>query len=214
MIVTAFSDTHGLHRKVTLPKSSILIFAGDCMTCGYKEHELIDFLEWYHEQDAPNKVMIAGNHDRFIENHRGLFLEMLNDYPSIKYLEDDGDIINGLWIWGTPHVRHFCNWAFNRSEEQLEKAFSNIPDDVDILITHGPQYGTLDKFETGEHIGEKTLEKRINDLTHIRYHIFGHVHCEYGMRDNPQYKSLNVSQVNEQYQLVNKPMSLKIYPHG
>lgn len=213
MLVTAFSDTHGLHRDVILPKSDILIFAGDAMTCGYKEYELIDFLEWFNEQDAPNKIMIAGNHDRYIENNRGLFLDIINDYSTIEYLEDSSTIVNGIFIYGTPHSRHFCNWAFNRTDDQMERAFSNIPTDVDILVSHTPQYGILDKLERGDLVGEKTLSSQFERFTHIKYHIFGHIHCGYGRHDNG-YTSLNVSVVNEQYELKNNPVTFKIRPNG
>lgn len=213
MIVTAFSDTHGLHDKISLPKSDLLIFAGDCMTCGYKEHELLYFLKWFHNQDAEHKIMIAGNHDRYIENYRPLFKEMLNSFPSIVYLENEGTVINDINIWGTPDSKEFCKWAFNKPEDKLEKIFSQIPDDVEILVSHAPQYGTLDQLENGESVGEKTLSNQFNRLKDIRYHIFGHIHCGYG-RLNTNYTSLNVSVVNEQYQLQNNPVTFKIYPHG
>lgn len=214
MTITAFSDTHGLHRLVDLPKSDILIFAGDAMTCGYKEHELIDFLDWYNGQSAKYKIMIAGNHDRYIENYRGLFQDLLKYYPSVTYLEDEGTIINGLYIWGTPHSKHFCNWAFNRNDEEMEKAFGGIPDDVEILISHAPQYGVLDKLERGERVGEKSLSRQFSRFSHIRRHIFGHIHCEYGEQKLDGYIAMNVSVVNEQYELQNNPKTFTIYPHG
>lgn len=214
MIVTAFSDTHGHHRSLRLPQSDMLIFGGDAMTCGYKEYELIDFLKWFHGQDSKHKIMIAGNHDRYIENNRGLFQDLLKDYPSITYLENSGAIINGLFIWGTPDSKEFCNWAFNKNDEHLDKIFSAIPDDIDILVSHAPQYGVLDMLERGEQVGEKTLQKQFPRFTHIRYHVFGHIHCQYGQQNLPNYKALNVSVVNEQYELTNQPILFKIYPHG
>lgn len=214
MKVTAFSDTHGLHRKVVLPKSDMLLFGGDAMTCGYKEYELIDFLEWFHEQDAQHKIMIAGNHDRYIENNRGMFIDLLKKYPSITYLENDGDVINGLYVWGTPDSKKFCGWAFNRTEEQLEKIFSRIPDDVDILLSHAPSYGVLDILEDGQMVGEKTLGSQLDRFTHIRRHVFGHIHCGYGIKDCQDYIAMNVSVVNEQYELQNKPLTFSINPHG
>lgn len=213
MKITAFSDTHGHHRKIILPKSDIFLFAGDAMTCGYKEHELIDFLDWYNSQDAEHRIMVAGNHDRYIENYRGLFQDLLKHYPSITYLENEGTVINGLFIWGTPDSKEFCRWAFNRTEEQLERIFSKIPYDVDILVSHAPQYGVLDQLERGERVGEKALSKQFGRLTQIRRHIFGHIHCQYGEFKNG-HTSMNVSMVNEAYELVNSPMTFKMYPHG
>ncbi len=213
MKVTAFSDTHGLHRDVILPKSDMLIFGGDCMTCGYKERELIDFLDWYDGRDAETKIMIAGNHDRYIENHRGLFIDLLKYYPSIKYLENDGEVIDGIFIWGTPDSRQFYNWAFNRTDEQLEKVFSKIPFDIDILVSHAPQYGILDQLERGERVGEKSLSRQFERFTNIQYHIFGHIHCGYGQSNNG-HKSMNVSLVNEEYELTNNPITFNINPQA
>jgi Icc-related predicted phosphoesterase len=213
MKITAFGDSHGHHRAIVLPKSDLLIFAGDVMTCGYKEHELIDFLEWYNDQDASNKIMVAGNHDRYIEDNRGLFLDLLKQYPSITYLENEGTVINGLFFWGTPDSKEFGNWAFNRTEPQLEKIFSQIPFDVDILVSHAPQYGVLDKPEGWERVGEKSLSKQFKRFTNIKYHIFGHIHSAYGQNNNG-HKSLNVSVVNDQYELQNKPVTFSLMPHG
>jgi len=193
MKLTAFSDTHGHHRKITLPQSDIFIFAGDAMTCGYKEQELIDFLAWYDKQDAEHKILVAGNHDRWIERHRGMFQDLLKYYPSIIYLEDSGVVLYGLNIWGTPHSKHFCGWAFNRSDYEMEHLFSHIPEDVDILVSHAPQYGILDQLERGERVGEKTLTDRIEKTPGLRRHIFGHIHCQYGQQESENYKSMNVS---------------------
>lgn len=214
MKVTAFSDTHGHHRKLELPKSDMLIFGGDAMTCGYKEYELIDFLDWFHDQEAQYKVMIAGNHDRYIENNRGMFQDLLKKYPSIEYLENSGTVINGIFIWGTPDSKEFCNWAFNRTDAQMEILFSEIPFDVDILVSHAPQYGVLDKLERGERVGEKTLSKQFSRFTQIRKHIFGHIHSQYGEQNCETHTALNVSVVNEEYQLQNAPITFKILPHG
>lgn len=183
------------------------------MTCGYKEKELLDFLGWYHSQSAIHKIMIAGNHDRYIEDNRGLFQELLRKYPSIQYLEDSGTMINNLSIWGTPHSKHFCRWAFNKSDEEMDKLFSCIPFDVDILVSHAPQFGVLDRLGRGEMVGEKSLSNQFPRFTQIQVHISGHIHSAYG-KDTANHTALNVSVVNEAYELQNKPITFKIYPHG
>ncbi|KAG4078701.1 hypothetical protein HA402_015291 [Bradysia odoriphaga] len=58
------------------------------------------------------------------------------------YLEDESIELFGLKIYGTPWQPEFCNWAFNvpRGEQCLAK-WNQIPDGIDILITHTPPVG-------------------------------------------------------------------------
>lgn len=203
MKITAFSDTHGLHHSLKLFKTDMLVFAGDCMTCGYKEYELVDFLDWFSKQKSIYKIMIAGNHDRYIENNRGMFQELIKLYPKIIYLENSGIVLEGINIWGTPDSRKFCNWAFNLEEHQLDFNFSQIPDNTNILISHTPAFGIVDKMNNGINIGEKSLRFNLNRLHKLRYHISGHIHYAYGRSGN----SMNVSVINEEYQLQNKPIT-------
>lgn len=210
--IVCFSDTHTLHNKVNLGSGDIALFAGDLMGSGYVEHELISFLDWYNKQDFKYKIMIAGNHDRYIENKPSLFKELLGYYPNIIYLEDLFVEIEGINIYGTPHQKPFYNWAFNRNEKDLEELFSKIPEDTDILLSHAPSYGVQDWLKNGFRCGEKTLTKRIESLTNLKYHIFGHIHEAYGtaeVRISPdfKYQAINASIVDEEYRLKNKPIT-------
>lgn len=138
-----FSDTHTLHLKWKdnfesfehgeelermWSELDILCFTGDCTSRGgVKETE--DFLQWFSEQPAKEKVMIAGNHDFFFDiDHRNKQFrssyekspeeqvkEMLSKFPNIHYLNDSGIELFGLNIWGSPVQPRFGNWAFNRT---------------------------------------------------------------------------------------------------
>jgi Icc-related predicted phosphoesterase len=206
MRVAAFSDTHGLHRELQLPKCDMLLFCGDCMTCGYKRNELIDFLDWFEKCDAKYKIMIAGNHDRFIQNHPFLFEEMLVDYPSINYLENSGINIEGINIWGTPDQRIFLNWAFNRTDNQLKIIFDYIPTNTNILISHAPALGIGDMLENKEQVGELALRDKIEELHDLKFHVFGHIHNDYDEYHIGRYVAYNCSVVNERYELQNEPI--------
>jgi len=53
-----------------------------------------------------------------------------------------GTTIEDLKFWGSPVQPEFFNWAFNRERgEDICKHWDLIPDDTDILITHGPAFG-------------------------------------------------------------------------
>ena len=211
MKVTCISDTHGYHKYINIQPTELLLFAGDAMTSGYSLSELKHFLDWFSLQPAAHRVMIAGNHCRWIENNPTEFRKLIKDYPEIIYLEDEFTIINGYKIYGTPHSKIFYHWAFNRTEEELEKLFSNIPTDVDILLSHAPQYGVLDELVDGERVGEKTLTREILKLKNLKLHVFGHIHNGFGMiKPHGKHISINAAQVDERYDLVNFPITLEL----
>jgi Icc-related predicted phosphoesterase len=56
-----------------------------------------------------------------------------------------------------------------------------IPDDVDVLITHGPPEGVLDPSPgQTESMGDRELMVRVKEFPSLRLHCFGHVHGGYG----------------------------------
>ncbi len=65
--------------------------------------------------------------------------KLISDCDGITYLEDSSCNLFGYRIWGAPWQPKLGTWAFNleRGEQCLE-AWKRIPDDTDILITHGP----------------------------------------------------------------------------
>ena len=58
-----------------------------------------------------------------------------------------------------------------------------IPDDTDILITHGPPYGHGDKIATKnlDHVGCKSLYEEVISRIKPKFHIFGHIHESHGI---------------------------------
>ena len=53
--------------------------------------------------------------------------------------------------------------------------WDKIPENVDILITHGPPQGYGDRILLGKHVGCPELMKRVAEVK-PRYHFFGHIH--------------------------------------
>ncbi len=88
-----------------------------------------------------------------------------------------------------------------------------IPEDTDILITHGPPYGTMDvvrNFHTGkaENVGSTILAGTTNTLKSLKLHVFGHIHEGFGKSKDG--KMVNASYVNEEYLPVNKPIRIEL----
>ena len=64
----------------------------------------------------------------------------------IHYLQDSSVTIGGLKIWGSPWTLFFFDWAFNLYEDQLREKWEEIPEDTDIIVTHGPPLGYGNKL--------------------------------------------------------------------
>lgn len=95
-------------------------------------------------------------------------------------------------------------------ENQSEKLWSAIPENIDVLITHGPPYGILDKTFQNVNAGCKGLLKFVQRIK-PKVHIFGHIHEGYGKHvgdDGIVY--YNASNVNIGYKYVNKPHLIEI----
>jgi Icc-related predicted phosphoesterase len=208
MKIVAISDTHGKHQNLVLPKADMLIHAGDVSSRG-KETEVIEFLKWFSETDFTYKIFIAGNHDFYFERFGD---EMINQLipANVIYLNDNGIEIEGIKIWGSPISPWFYDWAFNRHRgNDIKKHWDKIPQNVDILITHGPVFGILDKTVRNENVGCKDLLEKIETLN-PKFHICGHIHEAYGQVKYRETEFINVSVLDENYILKNKPILLEI----
>jgi len=171
--------------------------------------EVLDFLDWFGELDFPFKIFIAGNHDFYFEKEKKEEVEKV--IPSnVIYLNDPGITIEGIKIWGSPVQPWFFNWAFNRQRgEEIAKHWALIPDDTDILVTHGPAFGVLDKTFRGEEVGCADLLERIKKVK-PQFYIAGHIHEAYGQVEKDGTHFINASVLDLRYQLVNEPVEFEI----
>jgi len=206
----------------------ILIFAGDCSSRGYF-HEIKDFTQWLSKQPATYKVMIAGNHDFGFETIANFDYEKPTNSKqrpphleeiipdNVTYLNDEGTEILGLKIWGSPIQPWFHNWAFNRQRgEEIKKHWDLIPDDSDIVITHGPPRGMLDrispKFERyneNPHVGCDDLLEAIQRVK-PKVNVFGHIHEGHGITEKDGTTYINASCLDDNYGPSNPPIILEI----
>jgi Icc-related predicted phosphoesterase len=221
MKLVFISDTHTRHHgrlnrllSEILQKSpdSVLVHCGDFSSRG-KESEVKDFLEWLNRQKFRRKIIIAGNHDFIFERTPDLARELLDRFPEIDYLEDSGLEIDGIKFWGSPVQPRFFDWAFNRDEDIVEH-WNLIPQDTDVLITHGPPYGILD-WSKGDRksVGCPRLLEKIDSLS-LKIHAFGHIHEDFGIMDGPgllaRTKFINASYLDLDYYPVHFPIEIEI----
>lgn len=220
MRITFISDTHTKHGQLQLPGGDLLIHAGDSMNTGYYVEELKPFLSWFETQKYDECVFIAGNHDRIFETHPESTSELVNEY-GVEYLEDremtyTNFIDREVKIYGSPWQPEFYNWAFNlpRCGEELEKVWNAIPEDVDILVTHGPPQDHLDvsgpPWNT-PHLGCELLRLRVDKIK-PKIHVFGHIHGSSGYKFHNGTHFINASVLNERYDVVNEPITVEWDP--
>ncbi|WP_329806314.1 metallophosphatase domain-containing protein [Flavobacterium facile] len=202
------SDTHGQHKNLTLPKGDVIIHAGDISQRG-KESEILDFLNWFKDLDFKYKIFIAGNHDFFFEETSDKDIQKIIP-ENIIYLCDSGVEVEYFKIWGSPITPWFYDWAFNRPRgAQIAHHWQLIPLDTDILITHGPAFGILDKTTRGENVGCEDLLHTIESIQ-PKVHICGHIHEGYGQTTSSKTKFINASVLDKKYGLTNPPITFEL----
>lgn len=212
--ILCISDTHSKHNLIPLEwlePADIIIHAGDISNVG-SFLDIEHFCMWFSSLDQyKHKIFIAGNHDFGFEDDPIHTADILSRFPNITYLQDSSVTVEDLKIYGSPWQPEFCDWAFNlpRNGEQLEEKWNAIDVDTDILITHGPAWGTLDATPGNLRVGCEILTEKIAN-SKIRTLICGHIHHSYGemMRDWVHY--INAATLNERYEVQNPPIIFEI----
>lgn len=204
----AISDTHSRHRSLRLPAGDVLVHAGDLSHRGDRL-ELEDFFRWFVRQDFRYKICIAGNHDFFLERANHAELDRLIP-EEVIYLNDNGTVIEGVQIWGSPITPEFFRWAFNRKRgAPIRQHWELVPPGTDLLITHGPPLGILDQTVSDQHVGCRDLLHTVKEIK-PKVHLFGHIHESHGTTKNMGTRFINASLANEQYELVYKPILFEL----
>lgn len=194
MKIVCFSDTHQRHNRLAIPKCDVLIFSGD-MCSGGELHQVSNFARWLakNSDNFDKVIIVAGNHDLCFENMKLAAISELTHHLADKlvYLQDSEYVYKGIKFYGSPWQPRFFNWAFNLNRGvQLESVWELIPEDTNVLITHGPPHGIGDKV-SNTHVGCFDLLKRVSKLSNLFLHVYGHIH-----EGNGHYISEAVPNVN------------------
>ncbi|KAI8633570.1 Metallo-dependent phosphatase [Xylariaceae sp. FL1651] len=158
--IVCISDTH--NSQCALPSGDILIHAGDLTQAGSLK-ELQAAISWLQEQPHQVKIAIAGNHELLLDPSRD---DQYDNALMARRQIDWGDIY--------PKTPRNGNWEFHYPRQ--DDVWKNtVPEDTDVLITHGPPQAHLDLDAFGFH-------HLLREVWRVRpaLHIFGHVHEGYG----------------------------------
>lgn len=215
MRVVFTSDTHNYLHLVSVPDGDVLVHCGDATMHG-KQSELLKFSKEFSALPHKVKIFVAGNHDESFEYRKYEALSYLDD--SITYLEDSELVVDGVKFYGSPWQPKFYDWAFNLSRGlPLAEKWAMIPEDTNVLITHGPPYGIGDSTYgvssfLPEHVGCQALRLRVaalSKLNNLKVHAFGHIHEGYGLYTEesiPGIKFINASACDAAYHPLQEPI--------
>ena len=199
MKIAAVSDVHGLWCGLDYPEADLLVFSGDIFDYYDRNQRRnaeaqLDELEQFNGfletiKDRYKKIIcIAGNHGFVFVHH---LEEAKKKLTNATYLQDEEMIFEGYKIYGSPWQPYFGGWAFNfpdhnanffRARAHARNKWAEIPDDVNILISHSPALDILDETARGGKAGCRYLKDRLFHLKKLDLHLFGHIHAGRGWK--------------------------------
>jgi len=199
------SDWHG--KQMDIPKADAYFVTGDmldnypkyssmhCYMNGMpwietsrevfyqsKEVNALKFRRYLGNPDAPVYI-VRGNHD---------FVYLSNCFAGGPAFELDNGVtsfdFNGIKIGGFRGVTPINgDWSDELKDEELERRIANLPNNLDILLTHAPAHGILDKvggYGRGPRVGIRPLTQYFNKQSYdngtLKLHCFGHLHENFG----------------------------------
>ncbi len=206
MRIVCISDTHGAHEAMRVPEGDVLLHAGDLTNMG-KVPEIIAFNKWLGSLPHPHKIVVAGNHDFLFERQPETAEALITN---AIYLKNSAVEVAGLRVWGSPVTPWFHDWAFNRRRgADIRRYWEMIPAGTDILVTHGPPHGLLDKTFTGEQVGCRDLLEFVWRVK-PKIHLFGHIHEGYGQLETDGTTFVNASIMDLNYKPVHQPVVIDL----
>lgn len=223
--------------EVVYPPADFLILAGDIIgnystargdygELAQQLNELVRLNAFFAELKKAGVyrevIYVSGNHDWVCQKQTALVRARLTD---VIYLQDEAVTLGTrdggvLKFYGSPWTPWFWDWSFNfpdhnenfaRARAHARACWAAIPDDTDVLITHGPPHGILDKTYSGESVGCKYLADRLKQLNQLKLHVFGHIHTSRGVTGTFNRHYVNAALCNEDYQPI-QPVQVVTLP--
>lgn len=195
------SDTHGFHRgwgdrgNPAVPTGDVFVHAGDFSRDYGSWTDVLRFARWMGNLPHRHKVLCPGNHDMAVADRWDdavvLFAEhgvrVVGSQPVLEL--DEVTFGGGPWMplsgWSPP-------WAFETPAAERDRLWGSIPQ-VDVLVTHTPPRGLLDRMSNGTHLGCDLLRRHVFERIRPRLHVFGHLHEQRGTLLEDNIKFVNVS---------------------
>jgi len=207
MNIVVVSDTHGRHGELGVLSGNVLIHCGDVFNAfASNPDEVAELDTWFGQQRFARILCIGGNHDFALQT---LAARANRPLRNAEYLEDRVFEYRGTRFYGSPWTPELYDWAYYLPSSDLESRWASIPDDTDVLITHTPPFGVLDRNSSGKLCGCPGLRKRIEQIRPA-LHCFGHVHASAGIYREGRITFANASMVNSRYEIARPPLEFQL----
>lgn len=231
MKIIALSDLHGTLLSVEdyFEPCELVCICGDIVPLNIQANSrktrqwLINkFKPWCESLPCDKVIFIAGNHDIYLNNLDFMYTQFPKD-KKVTYLFHENYVYTSrsgkeYTIFGTPYCKLFGNWAFMEMDNVLDKLYQDIPENLDILLTHDQPFGYGDIilqedcpwYDGKTHIGNKPLVKAIIEKR-PRFQFNGHLHsCDHKLIEIGETKHYNVSIKDEHYDPIYNPLIIEI----
>lgn len=215
MKICCIADIHE-NYDIDIPDCDLLLIAGDIFASPRIKNQLF----WMNkfevfiseiEKRGIQWLMTPGNHDTMFEpDYYHLVPDRIKKKclidSELRYYYTDNDCVpRDIHIYGSPWQKRYFDWSFNLDEPDLERKWSMIPNNTEILLLHSPPYGILDCD-----LGSPSLTKRILELKNLKLCVYGHIHRGYNHKTINGVQFVNAALCNDRNEIVNKPILIEI----
>lgn len=202
------SDTHSYLPEIPSDVDAV-IHAGDI---GPDR----DPINWYRDVLYPWAVRVGVPIFATFGNH--CFIGQRHAVPAgrpdnLSFIVDQAHTINGVKFWFSPWSNMFGSWAYMVDEAGLAARYAEIPEDTEVIVSHGPpkHYGDRILWDgVIQNVGSVSLAERAAQLPLLRYIITGHIHEAHGHYLMGAVRVLNVSHVDEMYRPKHAPTIIEL----
>lgn len=225
------SDLHG-ELPYAKESSEITLICGDIVPLSIQrsisESKLwlkTEFAYWARNWPSNKIFFIAGNHDFVFDGHMSYndIMELsINSNNKLWYLQNNSVIYTDkedkdYTIFGTPYCHIFRKWAFMLPDEELAIKYADIPENVDILLSHDAadinNLGLVPPsiwHPESLNVGNIVLAEAVK-LKKPKYYFCGHIHDgNHKVETIDNTLMANVSLLNDSYQISYEPLYLDI----
>jgi Icc-related predicted phosphoesterase len=193
MKILHISDTHG-GMPALLPDGDVVVHSGDMLPNKSFANRPIEhaFQRMWIEDNVQKLaawigkrpfLYTPGNHDYYDP------CSLLRDAGvDARLLCDSGLTLDGVSFWGFPWVNEFCGWNWMCEEPEMISRCGDLTEimdagGIDVLVTHGPIFGVLDRNREGTRCGSKALKHAMQTTTHPpKLLLHGHIHEAAGLQ--------------------------------
>lgn len=177
MRVACVADLHGSLPRI--PDCDVLAIAGDLapdfgspwddyvvMQARQREWLAREYAAWERTVPAEYIVMTPGNHDWFVS---------LPAECRTRFLVDELFSFRGRRMWFTPWIPPIGCWNYMLPRSQRRFRFRQMPEGLDVLVSHSPPHMCLDRNWAGDACGCPELRAVIQERP-PKHAVFGHIH--------------------------------------